>query len=71
MQVRILQNFKKKFLIFIYFLFIFYFFNLIANHSWSESSGTGKNRRTTRYEGREDYLHTATYLVGSREGILS
>ncbi|CRK98591.1 CLUMA_CG012198, isoform A [Clunio marinus] len=36
-----------------------------AKCSWSESEGTGKNRRTVRYRGREDYINSFSYLIGS------
>lgn len=35
---------------------------------WSETTGTGKARRTVHYHGRQDYLHSTTYLAGSKEG---
>lgn len=35
---------------------------------WSESSGSGSNRRTTTYHGEEKYLNSITYLFGSKDG---
>ncbi|XP_058455955.1 arrestin domain-containing protein 3-like [Malaya genurostris] len=35
---------------------------------WNEKTGTGKNRRTIHYRGRQDYMHSTSYLVGSKEG---
>lgn len=43
-----------------------------AQCSWSETQthGAGKHRRThtVTYKGREDYLASKTYFVGSDEG---
>lgn len=35
---------------------------------WTESSGTGNNRRSTVYHGEEKYLNSVTYLFGSKDG---
>ena len=35
---------------------------------WTESEGSGKHRRTIYYKGREDYISTFSYLVGSYNG---
>ncbi|XP_055641431.1 arrestin domain-containing protein 3-like [Toxorhynchites rutilus septentrionalis] len=40
----------------------------VAEVKWSETTGTGKTRRTIYYHGRQDYLHSTTYLAGSKEG---
>jgi Arrestin (or S-antigen), N-terminal domain len=42
----------------------------LARWTERESTGVGKNRRTrtVTYEGREDYIHSTTYLVGSPDG---
>lgn len=42
--------------------------NGAAEVKWSETTGAGKNRRTIHYSGRQDYMHSTTYLAGSREG---
>ncbi|XP_058825941.1 arrestin domain-containing protein 3-like [Topomyia yanbarensis] len=42
--------------------------NGAAEVKWSETTGTGKNRRTIHYHGRQDYMHSTTYLTGSKEG---
>lgn len=42
--------------------------NGAAEVKWTESTGAGKNRRTIHYSGRQDYMHSTTYLAGSREG---
>ncbi|XP_058059106.1 arrestin domain-containing protein 3-like [Anopheles bellator] len=39
-----------------------------AEVKWSETTGTGKARRTVHYHGRQDYINTVTYLQGSPEG---
>jgi len=38
-----------------------------AKVRWSESSGSGKNRRTTTYRAEESYIEETVYLYGSRE----
>lgn len=35
---------------------------------WTESSGSGSNRRSTTYHGEEKYLNSITYLFGSKDG---
>ena len=35
---------------------------------WTESSGTGSNRRTTTYYGEEKYVNSVSYLFGSKDG---
>ncbi|XP_062562604.1 arrestin domain-containing protein 3-like [Armigeres subalbatus] len=40
----------------------------IAEVKWSETSGTGNNRRTVQYRGRQDYINSTTYLIGSNDG---
>ncbi|XP_065095561.1 arrestin domain-containing protein 3-like [Ochlerotatus camptorhynchus] len=40
----------------------------IAEVRWSESTGAGKKRRTVTYSGRHDYMHTTSYLAGSKDG---
>lgn len=35
---------------------------------WTESSGTGSNRRVTTYHGEEKYLNSISYLFGSKDG---
>lgn len=35
---------------------------------WTESSGSGSNRRATIYHGEEKYLNSVTYLFGSKDG---
>nr|XP_019557332.2 arrestin domain-containing protein 3-like [Aedes albopictus] len=40
----------------------------IAEVRWNESTGTGKNRRTIHYHGRQDYMNSTTYLAGSKDG---
>lgn len=35
---------------------------------WSESSGSGNNRRTTTYHAEQKYLNSITYLFGSKDG---
>ncbi|XP_053690830.1 arrestin domain-containing protein 3-like [Sabethes cyaneus] len=42
--------------------------NGVAEVRWSETHGVGKNRRTVVYRGRQDYMHSTTYLAGSKEG---
>ncbi|XP_034116206.2 arrestin domain-containing protein 2-like [Drosophila albomicans] len=39
--------------------------NGFAETHWTESRGTGKDRTTDTYRGREDYIASQTYLVGS------
>ncbi|KAH8311730.1 hypothetical protein KR044_007713 [Drosophila immigrans] len=39
--------------------------NGFAETHWSESRGTGKDRSSDTYRGREDYIASQTYLVGS------
>lgn len=39
-----------------------------ANCKWTESTGTGNNRRSTVYHGEEKYLNSITYLFGSKDG---
>lgn len=39
-----------------------------ATCKWTESSGTGNNRRSTTYHGEEKYLNSITYLFGSKDG---
>lgn len=39
-----------------------------ATCKWTESSGTGNNRRSTTYQGTEKYLNSITYLFGSKDG---
>ncbi|KFB40715.1 AGAP001892-PA-like protein [Anopheles sinensis] len=39
-----------------------------AEVKWTESTGSGKSRRTVHYHGRQDYINTVTYLQGSPEG---
>ncbi|KAG5679987.1 hypothetical protein PVAND_009521 [Polypedilum vanderplanki] len=36
-----------------------------AKCKWTESEGTGKRRRTVYYNGRDDYINTFSYLIGS------
>ncbi|XP_053681063.1 arrestin domain-containing protein 3-like [Anopheles nili] len=38
-----------------------------AEVHWSETSGSGKNRNTTHYRGRQDYINTVTFLQGSHD----
>jgi len=38
-----------------------------AQVRWTESSGSGKNRRSTTYRGEEVYIREEVYLYGSRE----
>lgn len=40
----------------------------LAEVKWSETEGTGNNRRTVHYHGRQDYMHSTTYLAGSKDG---
>ncbi|XP_055550749.1 arrestin domain-containing protein 3-like [Wyeomyia smithii] len=42
--------------------------NGVAEVRWTETHGAGKNRRTVTYRGRQDYMHSTTYLAGSKEG---
>jgi len=38
-----------------------------AKVHWSESSGSGKNRRTRSYRAEEIYIAEEVYIYGSRE----
>ncbi|XP_021711742.1 arrestin domain-containing protein 3 [Aedes aegypti] len=40
----------------------------VAEVSWCESSGTGSNRETIHYHGRQDYMNSTTYLAGLKDG---
>ncbi|CAG9804949.1 unnamed protein product [Chironomus riparius] len=39
-----------------------------AKCKWTEHEGSGKHRRTIYYKGREDYISTFSYLIGSYNG---
>ncbi|KAJ6636505.1 Arrestin domain-containing protein 3 [Pseudolycoriella hygida] len=40
-----------------------------AKCKWSETRGSGRNRRTIVYSGREDYINTVSYLVRKVDGV--